>query len=466
FLHECLDSLHGVYRSVAGAGMTFAHGDPVTVLRRFRDRGWDVVAMRGVTGRYGRERDARAAAEADVTFVGGDGIVRNAERTRADWSDAFERYVTADPHDWDPDAVGVERAATGLTPDRVADAYGVTPTKAKVPTGGLPAARRRLEGFVEEIGSYPGNVSSPKDAREGCSGLSPYIRFGCLSVRQAFRYVDANAPDGNGKRMFLSRLAWNRHYNQKLADWPGWVDEAVNPALRGFNADRHDPDLVAAWKEGRTGYPMVDASMRCLRGTGWLNFRMRAMCASFFHHVLQQPWQVGADWYHYHLIDSDAGINYTQWQSQAGLVGKPTVRLYNPRKQVRDQDPDGEWITEWVPELAPLPATHLDAPEKTPLHVQDECGVRIGEDYPYPVVEYEARRERFHDRYGTVKAAAADRLADPEVARRASLSGGRDAAEAIAERHGRGSGDAGGDRDVSDAPSETQHTLSAFDDEE
>jgi deoxyribodipyrimidine photo-lyase len=176
--------------------------------------------------------------------------------------------------------------------------------------------------------------------------------------------------------------------------------------------------------------------MRCLRETGWLNFRMRAMCASFFTHILQQPWWIGADWYHHHLVDSDVGINYTQWQSQAGLIGKPSQRVYNPRKQVRDHDPDGEWITEWIPELAPLPSRFLDRPERTPLAVQQECGVVIGEEYPHPVVDFDPRREAFWSEYERRRPEAARALGRPEIAKRASFSGGYEAAKAIAEKHG------------------------------
>jgi len=332
--------------------------------------------------------------------------------------------------------VVVDRLDTGVKPRGIASAYGVTSSKSNVPNGGRAAGRDRLESFVARIGEYPGNISSPVDARDGTSGLSPYLRFGCLSVREVHRYVDEHAPDGRGKSMFVSRLFWNLHYRQKLLDWPGWLDEAVNPVYRGFNRDRHDPALVDAWKNGDTGFPMVDASMRCLRETGWLNFRMRAMCASVYFQVLQQPWLIGADHFHRHLIDSVAAINYTQWQSQCGLVGRPGLRLYNPRKQVRDQDPDGEFITRWVPELEPLPAAHLDRPERTPLAVQDECGVRIGEAYPYPVVDYEAARDEFKRRYGAVYPEAAARLGDEAIAERASLSGGLDAARSIADKHG------------------------------
>ena len=433
FLHDCLGALDDAYRDAGGAGLSYAHGDPVTVLERFLDAGWDAAAMASATGRYGLERDERAAA-AGVRFVDGDGLVRGVEDTRADWQERFGEWVADDQYGFDPSETALAGVATGLDPAAVGAAYGVSPSKTGVPTGGVDEARAALASFVDRVGEYPGNISSPLDAREGCSGLSPYLRFGCLSVRQVDQYVVEHAPDCRGREMFRSRLAWNKHYEQKLADWPGWLDTAVNPVLRGFNADRHDPELVRAWRQGETGYPMVDAAMRCLRETGWLNFRMRAMGASFYFHVLQQPWQVGADHYHYHLVDSVAGINYTQWQSQAGLVG----RLYTPRTQVRDQDPEGEWIREWVPELRGLPATHLDAPEKTPLAVQRECGVRVGEDgdYPRPVVEYESARETFLDRHGAVKARAAARLAEPEVARRASLSGGRAAAARIATKHG------------------------------
>ncbi|TKX58346.1 deoxyribodipyrimidine photo-lyase/cryptochrome family protein [Halorubrum sp. ASP1] len=436
FLHDCLRDLDRQYRDVDGAGLTYAHGDPIEVLSRFVDAGWDAVTSATATGRYGRRRDERARERLGVEFVDGDGLVRDADRPRADWSDRVEAWLAAEPFDWDPRSVAVERVETGITPERVADAYGVEPTKTRVPTGGREAGRERLHAFTEEIAEYPGSISSPVDARDGTSGLSPYLRFGCLSVREVHRHVDERAPDGRGKSMFVSRLYWNRHYTQKLLDWPGWLDRAVNPVYEEFNRDRHDPDLVAAWKDGETGFPMVDASMRCLRETGWLNFRMRALCASVYFHILQQPWRIGADHFYEHLIDGDPAINYTQWQSQCGLVGRPGLRLYDPRKQIRDQDPDGEFVSRWVPELAPLPAAHLDAPEKAPLAVQREVGVRIGETYPYPVVDYEAARSEFRERYGAAYPAAAERLGEEAIARRASLSGGLGAAESIAADHG------------------------------
>ena len=146
------------------------------------------------------------------------------------------------------------------------------------------------------------------------------------------------------------------------------------------------------------------------------------MLASFVGHLLQLPWKLGADWMYYHLIDADPGINYTQWQNQTSRVGTNLFRMYNPRKQVRDSDEAADWIKEWVPELRALPAQFLDQPEKTPLGVQDDCGVSIGEDYPRPIVEYESARLEMRHLLEDKEHAAQDALAQPEIEKRASLS--------------------------------------------
>ena len=437
-------------------GMTFGYGDPVELLAQFVDRGWTIVTMATPTSRYGKRRDdhVRDACGDAISFVSGDGLVRGEEWPRSNWQSQVTEWRDSPQHDpaWDVHDTRRVAIKTGVTPAAVDRHFDIAPTKTKVPTGTHRAANAALRAFTDQIRSYPSAISAPQDAREGTSGLSPYLNFGLLSVRQVYQYVDEHAPPCRGTDMFESRLVWNLHYNQKLADWPGWTERAVNPVFEGRNEPYRDDDLVAAWKRGRTGFPMVDASMRCLKRTGWLNFRMRAMCASMFTHVLHQPWWIGADWYHHHLIDSDVGINYTQWQSQAGLIGKPSQRVYNPRKQVRDQDPDGEWITRWVPELADLPSQFLDQPEKTPLAVQQECGVHIGETYPRPVVDFEARREQFWSRYETHRADAARALRRPAIARRASFSGGYGAARAIADNH---------DDAAADTPDGTQLSLDA-----
>lgn len=454
FTTEAASQLPETLHRPDSLGLTLGCGDPVDILSRFVDRGWQIITMATPTSRYGQRRDERVRDVCGdaVTFVSGDGLVRNEEWPRSNWQTHVTDWLAADQHTPGWDAHDTVRATicTGVTPAAVDHHFDISPSKTQVPVGTHRAAMTALREFADRVQSYPSNISAPQDARGGTSGLSPYLNFGLLSVRQAHQYVVNNAPSCRGADMFESRLVWNLHYNQKLVDWPGWTEEAVNPVFEGRNEAFHDPDLVTAWKRGQTGFPMVDASMRCLKETGWLNFRMRAMCASFFTHILHQPWWIGADWYHHHLIDSDVGINYTQWQNQAGLIGKPSQRVYNPRKQVRDQDPDGDWITRWVPELADLPSEFLDQPEKTPLAVQQECKVHVGEMYPRPVVDFEARREQFWSRYEARRSEAARKLRRPAIAKRASFSGGYDAARAIADKHG---------AVEADAPDETQVSL-------
>ncbi len=421
FLHECLDDLHEQYLSGTGR-LTFAHGEPIAVLSAFRRRGWDIVARAEPTSRYGWQRDNAAAKECNVTFLDADGIVRTEGNSRDGWSSQAEEWFTTEQYSWDQSALRFLSVETAITPTKIAQEYGITPQKNRVPIGGRTPALRRLDYFAEQIEKYPSNISSPAKAETGTSRLSPYLRFGCLSVREAFQYIQHHCPNNHAREMFLSRLYWNRHYNQKLEDWPGWTVTAVNPVLRGFHRETHDPVLVSAWKDGKTGYPLVDASMRCLKKTGWLNFRMRAMCISFLCDLLQQPWRIGADWFYYHLIDADPAINYTQAQTQAGVVGVHMERVYNPRKQVRDNDPDAEFIKQWVHELVDLPSKFLDKPEKTPLSVQRDCGILIGEDYPYPIIEYEQAREAIYKKIELVKSEAQAALRKDEIKRRASLS--------------------------------------------
>jgi len=451
FLHESITDLDRQYRDRGGA-LTLCHGDPVQILTAFDDVGWDIVTTADPTGRYGLARDNAAAEACDVTFIDADGLVRGVADSRDEWGEQAETWLTGTQCSWSTDDSTIETVETPVTTERVANNYDITPEKQSVPTGGTKAARERVIAFLERIDSYPESISAPTDARTGTSQLSPYLRFGCLSVREVYQAVTEHDGDERAAEMFVSRLWWNRHYSQKLVDWSGWMDTAANPVMEAFHADTHDPARVEAWKHGQTGYPMVDASMRCLKATGWLNFRMRAMCASFLCDLLQQPWKIGADWFYYHLIDADPAINYTQFQIQAGMDGTNMLRIYNPRKQVRDNDPAGEFIHEWVPELQELPVEYLEQPEKAPLHVQAECGVTIGEAYPYPIVEYEAAREAILSKFDAVRDQAKRALQNEAVARRISMS-----------QRGRVEDDAGQQRSDDDAESgTTQSSLSSF----
>jgi deoxyribodipyrimidine photo-lyase len=402
FLHECLQNLD----------ITLFCGNPVEMAQHVSG---EVYTLHEPTSRYGKRRNDDLR-EAGVTFVDGDPLRRDVSNTRDGWSDAVEEFLESEPYTVDETKLAAVESDVSVS--EIEERFNVEPEKTNVPTGGRDAALDQLEAFVSEP-EYWGNISEPTRER-GVSDLSTYLRFGCLSVREVYQTAQ-NRLSGRHLSAFTSRLYWNLHYSQKLLDWSGWMNKALNPALREMGT--FDQNRWERMKSGETGYPMIDAAVRQLTKTGWLNFRNRAMLASFHSDLLNLPWKLGADWMYYHLIDADPAINYTQWQCQSSRVGVNMYRIYNPIKQVQDSDEAGDWIREWVPELFAFPKTYLHQPEKAPLSVQERVGVDVGRDYPRPVVEYEAARIRARNRYESREPDAKRELQSPTIRKRASFSG-------------------------------------------
>jgi len=194
-----------------------------------------------------------------------------------------------------------------------------------------------------------------------------------------------------------SRLRWHDHFTQKLEDAPRIEHESFVPAFDALREDVHDPARQAAWAAGETGYPLVDAAMRALMATGYLNFRMRALLVSFASYDLWLDWRRFHDVLARRWIDYQPGIHYPQMQMQSGTTGINTVRVYNPTKQAREQDRKGRFVRRWVPELGDVPDAYVHAPWLMPVHVQRKAGCRIDTDYPAPIVNHAAAAKRAKD---------------------------------------------------------------------
>ena len=292
-------------------------------------------------------------------------------------------------------------------------------TKDLAQPGGENHARRLLDSFLTRRGlDYRRAMSSPRPAWTQCSRLSPYLAFGCLSMREAYQATRERQRElaefdavgvGYDRRWvrslasFQSRLRWHCHFIQKLEDEPGLEFGNLSRAYDGLREGEFSEERFAAWREGRTGYPMVDACMRALHRSGWINFRMRAMLASFAAHHLWLHWQPTSVFLARHFLDYEPGIHYPQFQMQSGVTGINSVRIYAPGKQVLDQDPEGAFIRRFVPELARVPAAFLSEPHLMPASVQTEVGCRIGRDYSAPVVEHVAAYRQARERVGAVR---------------------------------------------------------------
>jgi len=276
-----------------------------------------------------------------------------------------------------------------LTPSRPDWADGLR--AAWVP--GEVAALKRLDTFLDEpVLDYARKRDLP--AEPATSRLSPHLHFGEIGPRQAWHAAVTRHEPGRTDK-FLSELAWREFAHHLLYHFPDLPDAPLRPEFAGFPwAD--DKQGLRAWQRGRTGYPIVDAGLRELWATGWMHNRVRMIVASFLIKDLLIPWQAGEAWFWDTLVDADLANNAASWQWVAGCGADaaPFFRVFNPSLQGAKFDPDGAYVRRWVPELAGLPDAAIHTPwAARPLDLADS-GIRLGRDYPTPIVDHAAARDR------------------------------------------------------------------------
>ncbi|MDD2608922.1 MAG: deoxyribodipyrimidine photo-lyase [Giesbergeria sp.] len=288
-------------------------------------------------------------------------------------------------------------AALGFTPAGLA--------QLRLPTGSS-GAQQLFDDFLPRIDHYATARDFP--ALKGPSYLSVHLRFGTISIRQLARTAHTLAGQGNaGATSWLNELIWRDFYFQILANYPQVVARSFKPAYDAIVWETGPPAEAhfAAWCEGRTGYPLVDAAMRQLNQTGYMHNRLRMVVASFLSKDLGLDWRWGERYFAEKLNDFDLAANNGgwQWASSSGCDAQPYFRIFNPISQSQKFDPDGKFIRRYLPQLAALPTPALHAPwQARPLELQ-QAGIVLGQHYPLPLVQHDAARLRTLERYAVVK---------------------------------------------------------------
>lgn len=318
-------------------------------------------------------------------------------KNRTDWVSKWEKYMNEPQFIFDAKAENFLPSTAIIELEKIVDKTSLeTIPDAVFQKGGSTMGHKYLENFLDErYHNYSSHISSPVLARRSCSRLSPYIAWGNLSSRQVLQKAATFRLTCSHKKQidsFVSRLTWQAHFIQKFEMEEIMEFESIN---KGFHSlkKKINPTYIEAWKKGQTGFPLIDACMRCLNETGYLNFRMRAMLVSFFTHNLWQPWQEATQHLSQMFLDFEPGIHFPQLQMQAGETGINMLRIYNPIKNSHEHDPNGEFIKKWVPELRHLPIAFVHEPYKMTYLDQKFNDFEIGIHYPKPIVNLERTRK-------------------------------------------------------------------------
>jgi len=423
WLDKSLRALDGGLQA-RGSGLVLRRGDSEAELRRLiEETGADAVFLnrRFEPDAFARDADIAHALQAEGIDVKGwngplmarPGSVLNGSGQPYKVFTPFLKALLAAAVAPTPAAAPSQIPAPAVPASDDIDAWGLHPARPDWSGGfdwtpGEAGAEAALSAFLKR-GLKTYGVGRDIPAEPATSRLSPHLHFGEISPWRAIEAARSAARDGHVSaaeaEKFVAEIGWREFSAHLLHAFPQITDRAFRPEYDAMPW-RDDPAGLEAWKRGRTGYPMVDAGMRELWTTGFMHNRVRMIVASFLIKHLLIDWREGERWFHDTLVDADLASNVQNWQwvAGSGADASPYFRIFNPITQGRKFDADGRYVRRWVPELRRIPDRWLHAPWTAPPEVLRDSGVRLGADYPRPIVEHDLARQRALDALATVVA--------------------------------------------------------------
>jgi deoxyribodipyrimidine photo-lyase len=406
FMLDALRSLREAYRE-RDSDLVVAHGNPVDVLPELAEEyGADTVTWGKDYSGLARERDAavrQALDDADIDRVAvHDAVHHKPGAITTNAGDPYKvfTYFSKKWHDRpkaDPAPAPTADDLAAVSGDDIPtlNDLGFDEPESDIPPAGTDAARDRLTDFCSsDIYRYGERRDYPAD--DATSHLSPHLKYGTIGIREVYEETEAAKLDADGESEresvfeFQDQLAWREFYTQVLWDRP----DVVTQNYKEYDNEiqwNDDPDALQAWKDGETGYPIVDAGMRQLREEAYMHNRIRMVVASFLTKDLLIDWREGYDWFREKLVDHETANDNGgwQWAASTGTDAQPYFRIFNPMTQGEDYDPDAEYIKEYVPELEGVPAETIHSWHELDLGTRN----MHAPEYPAPIVDHSQRRE-------------------------------------------------------------------------